>query len=151
MFRQLSSQVFRRDGNALMGRVSHSTPTLRALFSASSRATDVEKEEIFSEIEKLISSDECFVFMKGIPSAPMCGFSKTVVNILEAEGIKSFKSFNVLSDEQIRDGVKRFSEWPTIPQVYIGGEFVGGCDIMLNLHQSGELNGMLKKKGLVEE
>uniref|UniRef100_A0A3B4WZR5 Glutaredoxin domain-containing protein n=1 Tax=Seriola lalandi dorsalis TaxID=1841481 RepID=A0A3B4WZR5_SERLL len=76
--------------------------------------------------------------MKGVPSAPMCGFSKQVVEVLKTQGVP-FKGINVLADPDVREGVKEFSNWPTVPQLYIGGEFIGGCDITVELHQSGEL------------
>jgi len=82
--------------------------------------------------------------MKGIPSAPQCGFSNAVVQVLEIQKAK-YKSFNVLEDNNLRDAIKKFSNWPTIPQLYIGGKFVGGCDITLDLHKSGELEKLLKE------
>lgn len=82
------------------------------------------------------------VFMKGTPEQPQCGFSGQVVRILHAEG-QEFASANVLEDPALREGVKKYSDWPTVPQVYINGEFVGGCDIMTQLYKSGELEEML--------
>jgi len=86
--------------------------------------------------------------MKGYPEQPMCGFSRTVANILRVEGVK-FDSFNVLEDDGLREGIKKFSNWPTVPQLYIGGEFVGGADITSQLHTSGELATLLEKAGAV--
>lgn len=83
------------------------------------------------------------LFMKGTPEQPQCGFSAQVVRILHAEGTE-FASANVLEDWDLREGIKKFSDWPTVPQVYIDGEFVGGCDVMTSLYQSGELEDMLK-------
>mmetsp|Transcript_21268 Transcript_21268/g.35165 ORF Transcript_21268/g.35165 Transcript_21268/m.35165 type:complete len:176 (+) Transcript_21268:35-562(+) len=94
-------------------------------------------------IEGLVTSSNIFVFMKGNKLMPQCGFSNTVVQILNRCNVP-FETFNVLEDEEIRNGVKEFSSWPTIPQVYINGEFVGGCDIMIELYQSGELEQMLE-------
>lgn len=91
--------------------------------------------------------------MKGTPEAPQCGFSRASVQILGMQGVDpaKFAAFNVLEDEELRQGIKEYSDWPTIPQLYLGGEFVGGCDILVSMHQSGELAGMLAgKKVLVE-
>lgn len=82
--------------------------------------------------------------MKGNPSQPQCGFSARVVQILQKEGV-DFSSVNVLDYPSIREGVKQFSDWPTIPQVYVNGEFIGGCDIVTSMHESGELAEMLKE------
>ena len=93
------------------------------------------------------------VFMKGSPSMPQCGFSRAVLQILQVQGVNTDKvaTYNCLEDQELRDGIKEFSDWPTIPQVYINGEFVGGCDILLNLHQTGELETMLREAGLLLE
>ncbi|KAI9350021.1 thioredoxin-like protein [Zopfochytrium polystomum] len=86
--------------------------------------------------------------MKGTREAPQCGFSRAVVQVMELQGV-DFKTVNVLADEEIRSGIKEYSSWPTIPQVYVKGEFVGGCDIVVNMMQSGELTKLLVEKGLV--
>lgn len=101
------------------------------------------QEELKSKIESLIQSKEIFLFMKGTPEAPQCGFSAGVVSALKSVGA-DFASFNVLSDMSIREGIKEFANWPTIPQLYIKGEFVGGHDITLQLHKSGELQKLTK-------
>lgn len=100
------------------------------------------------KIGQLVKANKVVVFMKGVPDAPKCGFSNAVVQILRMHGV-SYDSHNVLENEEIRQGVKDFSDWPTIPQIFINGEFVGGCDIMLQLHQNGELIEELKKVGIV--
>lgn len=84
--------------------------------------------------------------MKGTPEMPMCGFSRTVIQILDVQGVdrKNVKTYNCLDDQELREGIKEFSSWPTIPQVYVQGEFTGGCDIMLSMHQSGELEKLLQ-------
>lgn len=82
------------------------------------------------------------LYMKGSPSAPQCGFSATVVSILKGSGV-DFSSVNVLDYPEVREGVKRYAQWPTIPQLYVNGEFVGGCDIVRDMHESGELRGLL--------
>jgi len=86
--------------------------------------------------------------MKGTPEQPLCGFSNAVCQILRMHGVPPFDSYNILEDEELRQGIKEFSNWPTIPQVYIGGEFVGGCDIMIDMHKNGELIEELKKVGI---
>eukprot|EP00730_Choanoeca_flexa_P002314 TRINITY_DN11001_c0_g1_i1.p1 TRINITY_DN11001_c0_g1~~TRINITY_DN11001_c0_g1_i1.p1 ORF type:complete len:168 (+),score=19.87 TRINITY_DN11001_c0_g1_i1:68-505(+) len=106
--------------------------------------------ETKSRIEDMIRSKKIFVFMKGTPDMPMCGFSKAVVQILDISGVtpEHFDTCNVLEDEDIRSGIKEFSDWPTIPQVYFDGEFVGGCDLMLQMYQAGELDGEFEKLGI---
>ncbi|TXT13640.1 hypothetical protein VHUM_01007 [Vanrija humicola] len=104
-------------------------------------------------IDGAVTENPLVVFMKGTPEQPQCGFSRAVVQILEVQGVPREKivSFNCLADQELREGIKEYSEWPTIPQVYVKGEFVGGCDIMISMHQSGELEKLLVKEGLVEE
>jgi monothiol glutaredoxin len=89
-------------------------------------------------IEQLIASSPVFVFMKGNKLMPQCGFSNNVVQILNSLGV-AFETFDVLSDMEVRQGIKEFSEWPTIPQVYVNGEFMGGSDILIEMYNSGEL------------
>ena len=96
-----------------------------------------------SKIEALINSTPIFVFMKGNKLMPQCGFSNNVVQILNSLGI-SFDTFDVLSDMEIREGIKEFSNWPTIPQVYVKGEFIGGSDILISMYNSGELKEKLE-------
>jgi len=91
-----------------------------------------------SRIEGLIATSPIFVFMKGSKLMPQCGFSNNVVQILHSLGV-TFETFDVLSDMEIRQGIKEFSNWPTIPQVYLNGEFLGGSDIMIEMYNSGEL------------
>jgi monothiol glutaredoxin len=94
--------------------------------------------DVKERIETLISSHKIMVFMKGNKLMPQCGFSNTVVQILSTMGVP-FETFDILADPDIRQGVKEFSSWPTIPQVYMNGEFLGGSDILIELYQSGEL------------
>lgn len=94
-------------------------------------------------IESMIGSSPVFVFMKGTKLMPQCGFSNNVVQILHALGVP-FETFDVLSDREIRQGIKEFSEWPTIPQVYVKGEFIGGSDILIEMYNSGELREQLE-------
>ena len=94
-------------------------------------------------IKEQVTTNPVELYMKGTPRAPMCGFSATAVQILQACNLPLFFSVNVLEEPAIREGVKTFSDWPTIPQLYIRGEFVGGCDIMREMYQSGELKQLL--------
>ena len=100
-------------------------------------------EDITKKIESAIKSNKVMIFMKGNRSFPQCGFSAATVAVFEQLGVP-FETADVLSDPELRDGVKRYSNWPTIPQVYIDGKFVGGCDIIRELHESGELEPMVK-------
>ena len=103
--------------------------------------------DIKNEIKKLIDTNDVCLFMKGVPDAPQCGFSMTVSNILKHLNV-NFKGVNVLDDQNLRQGIKEFSDWPTIPQLYIKGEFVGGCDIVKELFENGELKQLLVQKKL---
>ena len=103
------------------------------------------EQQIKDQIKNEISNNEVCLFMKGTPDAPQCGFSMAVSNMLKILEI-NFKGVNVLENEHIRQGVKEFSEWPTIPQLYIKKEFVGGCDIVKEVYESGELKKILEKK-----
>ena len=96
-------------------------------------------------IDNEVNNNEICLFMKGTPDAPQCGFSMAVSNILKILEVK-FKGINVLENEQLRQGIKEYSEWPTIPQLYIKKEFVGGCDIVKEMYENGELNKVLENK-----
>ena len=96
-------------------------------------------------IENSINANEVCLFMKGTPDAPECGFSMAVANMLKILEV-NFKSVNVLSNQNIREGIKKFSEWPTVPQLYIKKEFVGGCDIIKEMFENGELKKLLEDK-----
>ncbi len=96
-------------------------------------------------IKQQITENPVVLYMKGTPEAPMCGFSAAAVQILEACGADNVATVNVLADDNIRQGVKDFSQWPTVPQLYVNGEFVGGSDIMREMYQSGELQKMFQK------
>jgi monothiol glutaredoxin len=101
-----------------------------------------------SEIENIINKNDVCLFMKGVPGAPQCGFSMTVSNILKLLNV-NFKAINVLENEEIRNGIKDYSDWPTIPQLYIKGEFIGGCDIIKEMYEKNELKELLKSKSLI--
>ena len=100
-----------------------------------------------SFIENSLNDNEVCLFMKGTPDAPQCGFSKAVSNMLKILEV-NYKGINVLENQALREGIKEFSEWPTIPQLYVKKEFVGGCDIIKEMYESGELTNLLKEKGI---
>ena len=100
------------------------------------------------KINDLIKNNDICLFMKGTPDSPQCGFSMAVSNILKHVNVK-FKGINVLEDENLRQGIKVFSDWPTIPQLYIKGEFIGGCDIVKEMFEKGELQNLLKEKEIL--
>ncbi len=106
-------------------------------------------QQVKEKIENEISNNEVCLFMKGTPEVPECGFSMAVTNILKLLEVK-FKGVNVLADQSIREGIKKYSEWPTIPQLYINKEFIGGCDIVKEMFESGELKNLLKQKNLIK-
>ena len=99
--------------------------------------------DVQETIKEQVTNNPVVLYMKGTPRAPMCGFSATAVQILQACNLPLFFSVNVLDDQEIREGIKVFSDWPTIPQLYVRGEFIGGCDIMREMYQSGELQELL--------
>ena len=99
-------------------------------------------------IAQSVEQNPVVLFMKGTPDAPRCGFSSTVVQILDHLGV-DFVGVDVLQDEALRDGIKTFSDWPTIPQLYVRGEFIGGCDILREMFQAGELAQLMTEKGVV--
>ena len=103
--------------------------------------------EIKNKISNLIKENNVCLFMKGTPDTPQCGFSMAVVNVLKHLNI-SFKGINVLEDENLRNGIKEFSDWPTIPQLYIKNEFIGGCDIIKEMYESGELKKKLQESSI---
>jgi monothiol glutaredoxin len=106
--------------------------------------------DIKSWIDEQVKSNDVLLFMKGTPSFPQCGFSGQVVQILDHLGIE-YKGVNVLENWDVRQGIKEYSNWPTIPQLYVKGEFVGGCDIVREMFQSGELKTLLEGKGIAVE
>lgn len=103
--------------------------------------------EVFNNIKNEISENDVVLFMKGTSSMPQCGFSSRVVGVLNYLEV-SYKDINVLEDDNLREGIKNFSEWPTIPQLYIKGEFVGGCDIITEMAMSGELDELFVKNNI---
>lgn len=99
--------------------------------------------EVKERIDNLVQQNKIMVFMKGSKLMPMCGFSNNVVQIINSLGV-TYETFDILEDAEIRQGIKEYSEWPTIPQVYVNGEFVGGSDILIELYQKGELQQMVE-------
>ncbi len=102
---------------------------------------------VFTRIQKELDENDIVLFMKGTAVYPQCGFSSLVVQVLSQLGV-TFRDINVLEDNDIRQGVKEFTKWPTIPQLYVKGEFVGGCDIVREMYEAGELQKLLQDKGI---
>ena len=102
---------------------------------------------MFDRIQKEIDDNDVVLFMKGEAAFPQCGFSSLVVQVLSQLGV-TFKDINVLEDNELRQGIKDFSDWPTIPQLYVKGEFIGGCDIVREMYEAGELQALLEDKGI---
>ena len=102
---------------------------------------------IFTHIQSILNSNDIVLFMKGTKDMPMCGFSGIVTHILRQHGVE-FKDINVLDNFEIREGIKEYANWPTLPQLYIRGEFIGGCDIVREMNESGELSEVLRQKGI---
>lgn len=107
----------------------------------------MNENPVFARIRTALDENPVLLFMKGSPMFPQCGFSAATVQVLTETGVK-FKGVDVLADMEIREGIKQFSNWPTIPQLYIRGEFIGGCDIVREMFESGELTKLLKDKGV---
>ncbi|GAD95467.1 monothiol glutaredoxin grx5 [Paecilomyces lecythidis] len=107
--------------------------------------------ETKAAIDKAVASAPVVLFMKGTPETPQCGFSRASIQILGLQGVdpKKFTAFNVLEDPELRQGIKEYSDWPTIPQLYVDKEFVGGCDILMSMHRNGELSKLLEEKGVL--
>src|SRR5215217_7778481 len=113
----------------------------------SSLASKEKSMSIDQFIDNEVKGNQVVLFMKGTPQFPMCGFSGQVVHILDNLGL-AYKGLNVLENDELRDGIKTYSNWPTIPQLYVKGEFVGGCDIIREMFQAGELQSLMKEKGM---
>jgi monothiol glutaredoxin len=102
--------------------------------------------DVKDKIHEQVTSHPVVLYMKGTPQFPQCGFSATVAEILKRSGVNDYFAVNVLEDPEIRQGIKEYANWPTIPQLYVNGEFVGGCDILREMYASGELEQVLKTK-----
>ncbi|KAF2117747.1 thioredoxin-like protein [Lophiotrema nucula] len=108
-------------------------------------------DNVRKAIDNAVSSSPVVLFMKGTPETPQCGFSRASIQILGMQGVdpEKFTAFNVLEDGDLRQGIKEYSEWPTIPQLYVDKEFIGGCDILMTMHQDGSLTKLLEEKGVL--
>ena len=112
------------------------------------KETQMSANPIFERIQAELDANDVVLFMKGTSKFPQCGFSSVVAHILNTLNVP-FRDINVLEDQDIRQGIKDFAEWPTIPQLYVKGEFIGGCDIVKEMQESGELQELLKSKGII--
>merc|ERR1712137_1433684 len=108
-------------------------------------------QEVRSAINQAVESNRVCIFMKGTPDQPMCGFSKAVVEILRVQGVQNMGAVDVLENESVRSGIKEYSDWPTVPQVFVDGEFVGGCDVIVDMFRKRELEKMLLEKGIIDQ
>ena len=115
------------------------------------KSKQASSTEVTEHISKWISENDVCVFMKGSRKMPQCGFSRYVVVLMNAYGVKNYKDVNVLADDTLRQTIKEYSNWPTIPQIYIKGEFVGGCDIMKEMHEDGSLRELLIQEKIISE
>ena len=107
--------------------------------------------DVHQRIDDIVKNNRVVLFMKGTAQFPMCGFSGRAIQILKACGVSDLTTVNVLEDDEIRQGIKSYSDWPTIPQLYVNGEFVGGCDIVREMYSTGELVELLEKAGVKVE
>jgi len=107
-------------------------------------------DDIHSSIDNAVKGNDVLLFMKGTPTFPQCGFSSVVVQVLDYLGVE-YQAVNVLEDQGVREGIKTYSSWPTIPQLYVKGEFVGGCDIIKEMFEAGELKEFMTEKGIEME
>ena len=104
--------------------------------------------DVQQRIDELVKNNHVVLFMKGTAQFPQCGFSGRAIQILKACGVQDLKTVNVLEDGEVRQGIKEYANWPTIPQLYVKGEFIGGCDIITEMYQTGELQTLLTEKGI---
>ena len=109
-----------------------------------------DNNPVFDRIRETVEGNDVVLFMKGTPVFPQCGFSALVVQVMTLLGVQ-FKGINVLEDPEVREGIKAFSDWPTIPQLYVKGEFVGGCDIVKEMYEAGEIHGFFEAKGIATQ
>ncbi|MBO6689016.1 MAG: Grx4 family monothiol glutaredoxin [Henriciella sp.] len=107
-------------------------------------------DDVQKSIGEAVKANDVLLFMKGTPTFPQCGFSSVVVQVLDYLGVE-YQAVNVLEDQDVREGIKAFSDWPTIPQLYVKGEFVGGCDIIKEMFEAGELKEFMAEKGIAME
>lgn len=107
-------------------------------------------DDVQTSIDNAVKGNDVLLFMKGTPTFPQCGFSSVVVQVLDYLGVE-YQAVNVLEDQEVREGIKAYSNWPTIPQLYVKGEFVGGCDIVKEMFEAGELKEFMAEKGIEME
>ncbi|KAK0652273.1 thioredoxin-like protein [Cercophora newfieldiana] len=145
----LSRQLLRQSASAVRPAATRSIPA----FAAAPAPASLLFRRLLSDgtrqaIEKAVASAPVVLFMKGTPETPQCGFSRATIQVLGMQGVdpEKFAAFNVLEDAELRQGIKEYSDWPTIPQLYVNKEFIGGCDIVMSMHQSGELATLLSEK-----
>jgi len=134
-----------------ISRLSLSPLTRRSPVATSFVLRRLLSSEARTQIQKAIDASPLVLFMKGTPELPQCGFSRAIIQVLDLHGVppEKMRTYNVLEDPELRNGIKEFSEWPTVPQLYVKSEFIGGCDIVLGMHQSGELEELLTKKDII--
>ncbi|CAJ1441295.1 unnamed protein product [Effrenium voratum] len=116
-------------------------------FEPQSKVEGADDDKVQQMLKQLVSDNKVVLFMKGSPDMPQCGFSRAVAQALEEEGFNDYAYVDVLKYPEVRDSVKKFSDWPTIPQLYVNAEFIGGCDIVMQMHKDGELKAILPKTG----
>merc|ERR1712039_949150 len=112
-------------------------------FAPKSHVQGSANDEVQGKLKQLVTENKVVLFMKGTPDAPQCGFSRAVAQVLQEEGFQEYAYVDVLKYPEVREGVKKFSDWPTIPQLYVNADFVGGCDIVVQMHREGELKEVL--------
>ena len=117
-------------------------------FKTKAKKAPLDESQLTAQLTELVTSNDIVLFMKGNKKMPRCGFSNYSVQVLKFYGVANYKDVDVLADDAIREGVKKFSNWPTIPQLYVKGEFIGGCDIVTEMYQTGELQTLLSDKGV---
>jgi len=139
-----------RTSSALGNNVLSSRSQLRSLPTVPASVRWLS-QEVRQKLDTAVKASPVVLFMKGTPDSPQCGFSRTVVQILDIQGVprEKLQTYNVLEDPELRSSIKEYSEWPTVPQLYVNGEFIGGCDILLGMHQSGELEDLLEKQSIL--
>ncbi|CAF3338195.1 unnamed protein product [Rotaria socialis] len=149
LFRRVIQQYSIRSFNNISSRFTSSSSSSSSSTTTTKNSSESSPidSELKNKIDDFIKTNKVAIFIKGEPNAPSCGFSNAVLQILKLHGCE-FKSQNILEDVKLRETMKIYSNWPTFPQVYFNGEFVGGCDILLQMHQSGELVEELKKVGI---
>ncbi|KAK3944117.1 thioredoxin-like protein [Diplogelasinospora grovesii] len=142
-----SRSILRQTAAAVARPTAAPTPAFRPFLLTASQIR-LLSDQTRQAIDKAVGSAPVVLFMKGTPETPQCGFSRASIQILGLQGVdpNKFAAFNVLEDPELRQGIKEYSDWPTIPQLYVDKEFIGGCDIIVSMHQNGELAKLLDEK-----